>query len=257
MSTMAGRRNVVWKLPSISGFGLKLFACATLLLYSIGASVIQDGIIHLDQYTREGLSQALSEDAHLMTMAGIGSALQLIGGLSVPIFAFLLTEGFRHTSDRRKYLLTLSLFALLSEVPYDLAMQQSFWDFSSQNALFGTAISLAMLCILDQFREGKGAAAGLIRALITGGAFLWTLLLRVRFGPTTVLLTAIFYLFYARNVLKTILGILVSLVHVTAPLSFYLIWFYNEKQKHKELKYVFYLFYPLHLLVLGIITMLL
>ncbi len=254
MNTTIGRRTPAWKLPSISGFGLKLFACAATLLYGIGASVIQDGIIHLDQYTRESLSQAMSEDSHLMTMAGVGSALQMIGGMAVPLFAFLLVEGFRHTSGRRKYLLTVSAFALLSEVPWDLAMQQSLWDLSSQNALFGTAVSLAMLCVLDLFKEGKGVMAGLLRVCITGGALVWTMALRVRFGPSMVLLTAIFYFFYARNVLKTVLGILVSLVHVTAPLSFYLIWFYNEERKHRELKYAFYLFYPLHLLLLGLIT---
>lgn len=254
MNIMGMKRNVIWKLPSVSTFGLKMSACVTMLICSIGASVVQDGMIHLDQYTQEGLAQAMESDSHLVMLAGVGSAMQIIGGFAIPIFAFLLVEGFRHTSDYRKYLLRVVLFALLSEIPFDLAMQQSFLDFSLQNAMFGTAIALMMLYVLDLFKEGRGAVAVLARVCTVIGAFVWTGLLHVQFGPSMVLLTAIFYLFYARNVLKTVLGILVSLVHVTGPLSFYLIWLYNEEQKHGEWKYFFYLLYPLHLLIFGVIV---
>ncbi len=252
MSTV--RRNVVWKLPSVSGFGLKLYACAAMLISNIGISVVEHGLIHLERYTQQEFSQALSEDPHLMTLSGAGSVMQLIGGLAVPVFAFLLVEGFRHTSDYRKYLMTMLLFAVISEVPYDLAMSQTFWDPSSQNAMLGTAVCLMMLYVLSLFREGRGMVAVLARIFTVLGALLWATLLRARFGPSMVLLTAIFYLFYARNVLKTVLGVLVSLLHVTGPLSFYMIWFYNEKRGREGLKYAFYAFYPLHLLVLGVIV---
>lgn len=254
MSTMMRRPNITWKLPSITGFGLKMIAGVTMLLGSIGSSIIQDGTIHLDSYTQEELSQAMSTDARLMTAAGVGSVMQLIGGLAIPLFAFLVVEGFRHTSDYKKYLLRVLLFALVSEVPYDLAMQQSFLDFSAQNAMFGIAVSLMMLYVLDLFKDGSGAVAVLARVCTVIGSLVWVTLLRVNFGPTTVLLAAIFYLFYARNVLKTVLGLLVSAIHVTAPLSFYLIWFYNDERKHREWKYAFYAFYPLHLLILGVIV---
>ncbi len=253
-NTMMRKPKVVWKLPSITTFGLKVFACVTLLIYSIGASFVQDGLIHLDNYTQAELAQALEADSHLMMLAGIGSAMQIIGGFAVPLFAFLAVEGFRHTSDYKKYLLRVLALAFISELPYDLAMQQSFMDFSMQNSVFGIAVSLMMLYALDLYKEGKGVVPALARICAVVGAFLWVSLLRVQFGPSTVLLAAIFYLFYARNVLKTLLGLLVSLVHITGPLSFYLIWLYNEEQKHEEWNRWFYLFYPLHLLVLGIIV---
>lgn len=253
-NAMTRKPNIVWKLPSISSFGLKVFACVTMLICNIGSSVVQDGIIHLDNYTQAGLAKAMETDSHLVMMAGIGSAMQIIGGFAVPIFAFLLVEGFRHTSDVKKYLLRLLLLAFVSEVPYDLAMHQSFMDFSMQNAAFGVAVSLMMLYVLDLFKEGKGAVAVLARICTVIGALVWVSLLRVQFGPSTVLLVAIFHVFYARNVLKTLLGLLVSLIHITGPLSFYLIWLYNEEQKHKEWNRWFYVFYPAHLLVLGVIV---
>ena len=85
-------------------------------------------------------------------------------------------------------------------------------------------------------------------------AVVWVTLLVSAYGLCLVLLTAIFYLFYSKNVLKTILGMITSLLYVTGPLSFYGIWFYNEQRKDILPKYVYYAFYPVHLLVLGIIT---
>ena len=95
-----GRRGA-WRLPSITADGLKIFACITMLIQSIGIAVIEKGIINLDSYTQAELSQAMADDKNLMAAAGTGSVMQLIGGLSVPIFAYLLVEGFRHTSDFR------------------------------------------------------------------------------------------------------------------------------------------------------------
>lgn len=81
--------------------------------------------------------------------------MQLIGGLAVPIFAFLLVGGFRNTSDYRRYLLSVFSFALLSEVPYDLAMYGKLVDASGQNALFSMMVSLLMLYFLRMEGEGK------------------------------------------------------------------------------------------------------
>ena len=97
IDSMARRRRVVWRTPDITADGLKNFACLAMLLQTIGITVIEKGLIHLDQYTQAGLSQAMAEDSHLMFLAGAGSVLQLAGGLTVPVFAFLLVEGFLNT----------------------------------------------------------------------------------------------------------------------------------------------------------------
>lgn len=253
MNTM-GRQGVVWKTPDVSADGLKLFACITMLIQTIGITIVENGLIRLDQYTQESLSTALAEDSHLMMLAGIGSVMQLVGGLAVPIFAFLLVEGFHHTSSYRKYLFTMAFFALLSEVPYDLAISGKIWDFASQNALFSMTICLAMLYCLKIAREKVPAFSGVLQVLIVFGGIIWASFLHGEFGLCMILLTAIFYCFETRNVLKTVLGIIVSLLYVPGPLSFYGIWCYTGERKNKISKYVFYVFYPLHLLVLGLIV---
>lgn len=118
---ITGRRGVTWRVPSITADGLKKFACVIVLLQTFGATVIEKGLINIDQYTKAGLSEALAEDSQLMIYAGLGSVLQLLGGLAVPFFAYLLVEGFYHTSSYKKYLSAIAFFAFLSEIPYDFA----------------------------------------------------------------------------------------------------------------------------------------
>lgn len=246
------RKNVVWKTPSVTADGLKMFACVTMLIQSIGIIVVEKRLIRLDEYTQAGLSQALAEDSHLMTLAGIGSVMQLIGGLAVPVFAFLLVEGFRHTKDFRKYFLRILIFAVLSEIPYDYAYSQSFLDWSGQNALVTMAVSLLMLYFLEMIKEKKSVLCHVARLLIVTCAVVWVTILKAEYGFSIVLLTAVFYLLYAKNGWKTFLGALISLLYVTGPLAFYGIWCYNEKRGDRLPKYIYYVFYPAHLLALGI-----
>ncbi|MCD8159921.1 MAG: conjugal transfer protein TraX [Clostridiales bacterium] len=233
---------------------LKVFGCVTMLCYSIGVAVIQNGIIHMDNYTTAEFSELLSSDSHMMTVAGWAAAFQMIGGLAVPIFAFLLVEGFRRTSSYKNYFLTMLAFAVLSEVPYDLAMSDSFWDTSSQNALFSMVVCLAMLYGLRMMGERQGFQYRLMQILLVIAGVLWCELLNLAFGLCEVLLVAVYYLLYDKRGVKVLLGCAISIMYVTAPFSGYLIWAYGGQQGWHENKYVFYLFYPVHLLVLGIIV---
>ena len=254
MNMTTGRRGIVWKTPDITADGLKMFACITMLIQTIGVVVIEKGLIHLDQYTQDSLNQAMAQDSRLMTLAGIGSIMQLIGGMAIPVFTFLLVEGFRNTSDYKKYLLLMVLTAVISEIPYDLAVGGKIMDWSSQNAMVTMSICLIMLKCLDIFKDGSGFTGGLVRMLIVLAAVIWVSLFRAEYGLCMVLLAAVFYVFYTQNVLKTVLGCIISLMYITGPLSFYGIWCYNGERKDRINKYVYYAFYPLHLLVLGVIA---
>ena len=47
--------------------------------------------------------------------------LRMVGRLAMPIFAFFIAEGYSHTHDKKKYLKRMGIFALISEIPFDLA----------------------------------------------------------------------------------------------------------------------------------------
>ena len=102
----------------LSGSTLKLIAIITMLIDHIGAAVI----------------------ARLL-IAGQGSemlykiyyAMRAVGRVAFPIFCFLLVEGFFYTGSRKKYALRLFGFALLSEIPFDLAFSGKILEFGYQN----------------------------------------------------------------------------------------------------------------------------
>ena len=111
-----------------------------------------------------------------------------------------------------------------------------------------------MLYFLRMMERYSGVKGAVLKVLIVFCAVVWVSLLRAQYGLCVVLLAAVFYLFYTRNVLKTVLGAAISLLYVTGPISFYLIWCYDETRKDRLPKYAYYVFYPLHLLVLGVIA---
>lgn len=78
-------------------------------------------------------------------MSQVYSIGRLIGRCSFVLFAYLAVEGFLHTRSRLKYLLRLMLFALVSEVPFDLAFSGQIIDHSSQNIFFTLFLSVLVL----------------------------------------------------------------------------------------------------------------
>ena len=204
--------------------------------------------------------------------------LTCIGRLTMPIFAFLLVEGYFHTSNLKKYAGRLALFALISEIPFNLAIGGRFFFPIHQNILWSFLISLWLI-----HRNERAKATGkLWRRILTGIATvaLGTVLGLVTFvdyyhaGILTVL---VFYFFrgkkwwnYAGQALclwylnTEVLGGLVyeftllgqNLVfhrQAFAMLALIPIWLYRGRQGHhsKAFQYFCYGFYPLHLLILS------
>lgn len=239
----------------MDGSMMKLAGCVTMLCYSVSRTVIQNGLLHTNDMSRQALSDAMASDPQVMSLAGLASVLQLIGALAIPLFAFLLVEGFVHTASFKRYLLTMAAFAAASEVPYDLAMYGRAWDMSGQNMLFSYVLCLVMLYGLRLLQGKKGLMPRLGQGLIVAAAVLWTMLLQSAFGLVTVLLGAIYYLWYDQKGTRVLLGCAVSILYVTAPLSGYAIYNYNGSRGRitGKKKYIFYALYPAHLLILALI----
>lgn len=245
------RKPFLPKLPQLSAQWLKIAATVLLILANAGAVILERGLIGMQEFTMSGLLDAM--DAPGMTgLVGGAALLRLLNGIAVPLFAFLLVEGYVHTANYWKYLSRVTLTALVGELAYDYAMTGRFLEFSRQNPMLALAVGLAMLGILgllDRFDTVERVIGSILLALC---AAFWVLLLRVSFGLETVVLISVFYCFREHRAVKILLGILVSLAEPTGPLAFCAIGYYSGERKLKVSKYLFYLLYPLHLLALGL-----
>ena len=219
--------------------------------------------------------------------------LRFIGRCAFPIYAFLLVQGYRHTHSCAKYLGRLALFSILSEVCFDLAFEGRWPDWSYQNVFFTLALGLCALWCVDHADKALTARSPLASALAQGAvlvAFGWAAtLVRSDYDAIGIAYIAAFY--YAdrlraenpegaKRLVWTVFGLSILYMPIRfghpANLDQYLYlirrayWVYfgvlipvllvrgydgMPGYKSRASQWGFYLFYPVHLLVLHLIRL--
>ncbi len=183
----------------------------------------------------------IDADKNLKLLYIIG---RLIGRLSFPLFCFALVEGYIHTSNLKKYLLRLVCFAMVAEPCYDLAFHGSYIYWNDQNVIWTLIIGILVMYAVDKY--GKDIIAkGLIVAL--GAVLAW--ILRIDYLWFGVLLIAILYVLKDDKSWQTGLCSMLLLFQFTAVFSLIPMNMYKGT-KGKSVKWLFYVFYPGHLLLL-------
>lgn len=169
-----------------------------------------------------------------------------IGRLAFPIYCFLLVEGYIHTRDVKKYGIRLFLSALISEIPFDLAFSGSVIDMGYQNVFFTLVIGLMALYIIDHAKNPGLQAVLLLAAMMAAE------LLKTDYSWAGVAAIAVIYAVREKKLWQAVAGGMMFAWEMPAPAAFVPIYFYNGK-RGISMKYLFYLFYPAHLLVLVVI----
>lgn len=188
-------------------------------------------------------------------MQTIGIILRVIGRFAFPIFCFFLVEGYLHTRNKVKYLARMAICAIVSEIPFDLCLSSQLFDFSHQNTIFTLIIGLiAIMCIDKAGNLKDNRILVQILAFISCSIAATLLNLDYKWGGVTLIVAL--YVFRNNNKLRLVFSA-ISLVfcgvgEIIGVLSIIIANKYNGN-KHK-LKYFFYVFYPLHLVVLHIIS---
>lgn len=191
-----------------------------------------------------------------------------IGRISFPIFAFLLVEGFFYTHDRRKHGIRLGLFALISEVPYNM-MYGSFFDLGKQNVLFTLFIGYMMIWALDIIsryqinysekllnRIGATRLNMVLELFVMLAGFGTAYFIKSSYSYAGVMLILCFYVFRNHHIGRALsnmvfnMGMFGYALQWLGAFSMIPIAFYNEKTGKYQWKYFFYVFYPAHLLIL-------
>ncbi len=191
--------------------------------------------------------------------------LRAIGRIAMPIFSFCISEGYIHTKNKKKYLARLGIFALISEIPFDLAFYGEI-GFRHQNVMFSFFISVIALMIFD-FIQGKHGpdetVCSIPRTLL--GIFVvfvigvGSIKLHTDYSIKAVLCIFMFYCLKDSNPWKRKSSGPVFFTLMSEKLYNYFVFFsiipilmYNGK-KGKGLKWLFYIFYPGHLLIIFLI----
>ena len=200
-----------------------------------------------------------------------------IGRLAFPIYAFLLVEGYFHSRNLKKYVTRLFLFAVLSEIPFNLVMGSRLFYPIHQNTLWSFLISF---CLIHWNEKAKAQPIWqrLLVGLVTLGiACIGGIVTFVDYYHAGIFMVLVFYFLRGKkwwNYLGQLLcmwfinveilqgfGYEINLLGKTffiarqgfAILSLVPIWLYRGRQGYhsKALQYFYYAFYPLHLLILG------
>lgn len=245
------RSRSVVRFPRVTERWLKNAAALLTLLVNFGAVVVERGLIGVEGYSYSQLLTAMDVPG-LTQLVGLAAVLRLSRGLLPPLFAFLLVEGFLHTSNYARYLAGVSLSALVSELAYDFAMTGQVLDLSQQSPMLALTVCLVMLYILRLPERMDTLERIICQTLIILCAVFWALLLRVESGLETVLLTAVFYLLREKRTARLLTGVLVSLLDPTGPMAFCAIALYSGERKLKVNKYAYYLLYPFELILFGV-----
>lgn len=215
----------------MSSFVLKLIAIITMFIDHIGY-VIFDGF----------------------------SFFNYIGRIAFPIFAFQISEGYIHTKNLKKYFLRLFIFALISQIPFMLFHKILSNEFAL-NIFFTLLLGLASIYIYD---KSKHKFFGIIISIMIG---IIAEFIHCDYGFYGIAIILLFYVFKNNNLLSSISFIIAVTVNYLIPIikyGFYNIYLYlytftlipiifislYNGKKGKNTKYLLYLFYPIHLLLI-------
>ncbi len=200
-----------------------------------------------------------------------------IGYFTAPTMIYFLVEGYGYTRSKQKYLQRLILFALISQVPFSLAFSENGKiEFDTLNMMFTLSICFLLIYGLDieknRMRRSLMVAAAILASVICDWPVLapaFTVIFITRreneqsdaqsFITNTLLFGVIsFFNNVGQYSTSVVLSYTICGMIGVAMSGVCLTYFYNGKRMEKGRnfsKWFFYLFYPVHLLILGLIHM--
>ena len=202
------------------------------------------------------------------------------GRVAFPIFAFMAVEGYFHTRSFKKYILRMLLFAVLSEIPFDLMYGGTWFYPVHQNVLWTFLLGLLGVWLMEQVRKkGKTWMYLLVCVLVVPAGLVLGTLCMVDYHGVGVLTVFVFYFLHGRK-WWCFLGQLAALYWLNvellgglmypvqlfgmefelcqqglALLALIPIWLYHGRQGYhsKPFQYLCYAFYPVHMLLLVVV----
>ena len=240
MSTTYGN-NRFSKIRIFSGAQLKYIAFLSMLI---------------DHVNKALMYPLLTENGFLRYVSDV---FDILGRVAFPLFMFFLVEGFFKTGNRFKYLLNLIVFGIISEIPFDLFQSAVLFQPNSNNVMFTLALALVMIWVIDELKVPKSYIIPPVlwfpvSIIIVITVCLLSMIWGLDYEYHGILIAYFFYIFRNNPILSIIGGYLSIFKTPWALLGFGLTLTYNGK-RGKQNKILNYLFYPVHLLILGLLRL--
>lgn len=184
----------------------------------------------------------------------ISNAFSIIGRIAFPIFIFFIVEGYFKTRNRKNYLLMLLAFGIISEVPFDMFTSKTFYSPYWNNMMFTLALCLITIWIVDALKSKLGGKAiwYIVSVLIVAAFGFLAMQLSLDYDWHAIVVAYLFYIFYSKPIFGATLGYVSIIKELYSFIGFAMTLTYNG-QRGRQYKWLNYLFYPVHILILGIL----
>ena len=243
----------------VSRSTLRIWGFLCLVLGTLGFAVIQNRLLNVGNTTAQGLLTAMENSPRVMAYATAALVLQAIHCCAAPLFAFLLVEGYQRTGNAAKYFLRVLAVAVLSELPYNLAVGGKWIDTATRNPAFGLVLAMVMLYFFCRYKE-KSFANSVIKAVVAVAAVLWSMMLGIQDGAPLVVLTMVLWLTWKKPVLRMVFGCVSAFAcsvfspfYMLSPMVFILVHSYNGEPGEENV-WIKHLAYPVMLLAFGVLS---
>lgn len=216
---------------------LKIIAYVTMLIDHIGVVLVHP-LVYYNEIGGIPIDYQVMQNLYFV--------FRMIGRLAFPIFAFSIYEGFNKTRDVKKYMFRLFIFAVISEIPFDLAASGKFFDWSYQNVIWTFLFALMGLYIYEKYDQI------FIKIFAIGATIALAELFKTDYGAYGVSIIYVFYFLKDNLSIRNVVLAALFFMQAAAVFALVPLNLYNGERGMKSGRILYY-FYPVHFVVLYLI----
>lgn len=163
----------------------------------------------------------------------VSNLFSVLGRIAFPVFIFFIVEGFFKTSSRKRYLITLLAFGMISEVPFDMFTSKTFFSPYWNNMMFTLALCLITIWMIDSLKEkiSNKIVWHIVSIVVVAICSAVAMALSLDYDYHAIIVAYLFYIFYDRPVLGAVLGYLSIIKELYSFFGFGIVLTYNRERK--------------------------